>query len=89
MKHRVITDPVLGLTLGVGFSEDLARIAWDNGTCHVDAADLSLGRWTPAVFEDRTELEKTPPAAVVCRATALAVGAWIKEGVQRTLEGLP
>lgn len=86
MKHRVINDGRFGitLTLGVGEKQVLARISWVDGSCLVDAADLSMGRWTPG-----TAAEETPPVSVVCRATALAVGAWIKEGVLGALEGLP
>ncbi len=89
MKFRVIQDPALciTLTLGVGDDEALARISWVDGSCHVDAAALSLGRWAPAEFPGHPE--PTPPPAVVCRATALAVGAWIKESAQCFLKGLP
>lgn len=87
MRHRVINDGRFGitLTLGVGDDQSLARISWVEGSCHVQAADLSLGRWTPAEFGYP---EPSPPATVVCRATALAVRACVKEGVLAALEGL-
>jgi hypothetical protein len=89
VKHRVIQDGALGigLTLGVGEGEKLARISWSDGSCHVDAAALSLGRWVPA--PDCAPFDQLPPIPVVCRATALAVGAWIKEDVMSAVEGLP
>ncbi len=79
MKHRVITDPVLCITLTLGVNGGLARISWSDGSCHVNEAALCLGRWTLAKFQDHPE--QTPPAAVVCCATALAVGAWINESI--------
>ena len=89
MKHRAITDPILcmTLTLGVGDDAALARISWNKGSCHVKAADLSLGRWTRVEFPGCPE--QTPPVDVVCRATALAVGAMLKDDLQSTLARLP
>jgi len=96
MKHCAITDPVLGITLTLGVNDGLARISWSSGSCHVKEADLCLGRWTPVEFPEplRTTSiggypEKTPPIAVVCRATALAVGAWLKEDLKALSERLP
>ena len=87
MKHRAITDPILGITLTLGVNDGLARISWTDGSCHVNEAALCLGRWTPAEFPDYPE--KMPPIAVVCRATALAVGAWLKEDLKSLFERLP
>ena len=87
MKHRAILDPVLGFTLTLGVNGGLARISWNSGACHVNEADLCLGRWTPAEFPDHPE--QTPPIAVVCRATAIAVGAWLKEDLKGLVERLP
>jgi len=83
VKHRVITDPISCITLTLGVDDgEIARISWSEGSCHVIAEDLSQGRWVLLVDLPG----QTPPAAVVCRATALAVGAWIKEGVQHALD---
>jgi hypothetical protein len=84
MKHRVLNDGKCGitLTLGVGPQEAEARVSWCEGSCMLDAASLVLGLWVQLSGE-------VPPAIVVCRATALAVGAWIKEDVARVLERLP
>ncbi len=87
VKHRSITDPVLGITLTLGVNDGLARISWSSGACHVQEADLCLGRWTPAEFPDHPE--PSPSIAVVCRATAIAVGAWLKEDLRAIVERLP
>ena len=96
MKHRVIQDSRLGLilTLANGADGALARISWLGGSCVVDARALCAGRWelflaTQEVAED--ELPRggnQPPTDIVCRATALAVGARFQESVQRALEDL-
>ena len=87
MKHRSITDPVLGITLTLGVSGGLARISWSDGACHVNEAALCLGLWEVAEFPDHPE--KVPPIAVVCRATALAVGAWLNEDLKQIVERMP
>ena len=87
MKHRSITDPILGVSIILGVGDGRAQILWADGMCFVDEAALCTGEWKPVVFPDVDE--KTPPAAVICRATAFAVSAWIKEGFERLWKGLP
>lgn len=87
MRHRVITDvaaPVhsIVISLGVGPDQHDARITWTEGSCTVEGDPLTLGLWAHKCGD-------IPPAAVVCRATALAVGAVLKDEFLRALERLP
>jgi hypothetical protein len=93
-KNRKIVDRVgdIVLTLGIGRDFAEARVEWYDDKsiaripyqCWIDSNLLLLGRWVPT-----QEGNDVPPIAVVCRATALAVGAAIKADVMRAVEGLP
>lgn len=100
MRRRTIDDRVTGIVVELGAGDGTeARIAWVSGeeplspssvldrACWVDSSALAFGRWVPTRTEEGESV--APPIEVVCRATALAVGAWIKDGVLSALEGLP
>lgn len=100
MRHKRIEDRVTGIVLELGVGDGMeASIAWydekqprtlnsePNRTCWVESPALTLGRWVPTRTEESES--DVPPPAVVCRATALAVGSWIKDSVLSSLEGLP
>lgn len=74
----------------------LAHVAWRDGSsdselptkaCWVDARLLAVGRWIPMRQEEKTDDE--PTIYVVCRATAIVVGASIKADVIEAMKGLP
>lgn len=95
-KNRKIVDRDGDIVLSLGIGHDYAEacIEWYGVVdsvftripqqCYVDSNLLLLGRWRPT-----RENNDVPPAAVICRATALAVGAAIKGDVMRAVEGLP
>ena len=95
MSGRLIEDRACGVTVMLA-DNGLAHIAWRDRasdselptrSCWVDARLLAIGRWIPMRQEDKTDDE--PTIYVVCRATALVVGASIKVDVLEALKGLP
>lgn len=95
MRRRSIEDRACGVVLELGLDGGdsvEARVSWRDGSsdlpepnrsCWVESSALTIGRWI------QTREGDDPPIAVVCRATALAVGVRIKQDVLAALEGLP
>lgn len=90
----MIEDRACGIVIVLD-DKGLAHVAWRDGSsdselptrsCYVDARLLAVGRWIP-MRQEKTDDE--PTIYVVCRATALVVGASIKADVLEAMKGLP